>query len=577
MRFENFTRLLCVGGLLFLSLGQAQSGKEIVDPDSLSLGLETSTVIEKRKAPCGYRVRWIKWDSGFRGILEVGDRIIGIDGKPIECPPQVFDSRDPAFKEIQKFTQRAIGGISESLVWKELGKQDGTTVKLNILRRPKSGNGLLKLELSGKVRAERNYFSDNDKPTLGLGAPTNLERDNFSSVWSSWYEDFIRRAERVLDHGWVDRMNSRQLLSEWLEEKPRIDLLKQKYSGAFAEATVDDWQRVLAILAGGDYKITAQDLEYRQLGEKRSAQIQEAGKLAYQTMQKKFEALSIAPFPGVNPLENRAKVVGKVVVLPKIKPRDWVMEGGRCYLRSGDHQQGFYFIACQSPAIVRLFEAQERYQRFVNPGFLENYSFIAKILDQPKLLVVDGRAGTGLMLEPLGVMVEDKMFVDLSLEKEGVSQFAGEANLSSERLQTPAKTANPREVMEALIKALKWGDQNLWNSLFAESSAWIDESGRPRYSLRNTNSMDNDWIRSRRSILERLVDIRVEFVGDVEVILDGSEFAGAPRIEEVSVELRHIGNFDNVYRAFVDISVHPLWILQRINGGAWKIISEQEI
>jgi hypothetical protein len=131
--------------------------------------------------------------------------------------------------------------------------------------------------------------------------------------------------------------------------------------------------------------------------------------------------------------------------------------------------------------------------------------------------------------------------------------------------------------MQALINALKWGDQKLWSSLFAESQAWIDEKNRVRYSLRSTNNMNDDWLRSRRLILEPVFDVKIVFVSDPEVILAGTEFAGAPRIEQVSVELRHIGRFDNKYSAFVDLNVHPLWMLQRINNGAWRIISEQGI
>jgi hypothetical protein len=192
-------------------------------------------------------------------------------------------------------------------------------------------------------------------------------------------------------------------------------------------------------------------------------------------------------------------------------------------------------------------------------------------------LVVNNQAATGLMLEPLGVLVEERVFVDLTAVKDNVSLFAGEAALSSERLAMPKDSASPKEVMQALINALKWGDQKLWNALFAESQAWIDEKNRIRYSLRSTNSMNDDWLRSRRLILEPVFDVKIVFVSDAEMILTGTEFVGAPRIEQVSVELRHIGRFENKYSAFVDINVHPLWLLQRINNGAWRIISEQGI
>ncbi len=575
----------CYGQLAILTLlmivitvlpGFAQT--EQVNPDFLSSGIETRTVTER--APCGHRVTWVNWDSPFRAAgLRVGDLITTVNKVVTPCPPPVTDaaSQEAATAYLRKMTQFGIGGVSERNTWKELGFRDGSPLILTILRRKTGGDGLENLEIRGSVRAERLNFAANGKPMFGAGGPIQFEKDNFNSVWSSWYEDFIRRAERVLDSGWIRRIDNRKLLSEWLEDQPRIAFLKQKYPGGFTTSTVEDWERVFKILTGGEFKLTDKDLEYRQLGEKRSAQIKEASNGALQAMQKKLEKETIPAFPAANPLENRAKVVGKVVLLPEIKPRDWVSEGDRCYLRSGDRQSGFYFIACQNPAIRRLFETQARYQRAVNPDFLEKHTFIGRILDQPKMLVINDQAATGLMLEPLGVLVEGRVFVDLTNVKDGISPFAGEAALTLESLQIPKDSASPKEVIQALISALKWGDQKLWNSLFAESTAWIDDKGQARYSLRSTNSMNDDWLRSRRLILERVFDVQVVFVSDPEIILAGTEFQGAPRIEQVTIEIHHIGRFENAYRAFVDINVHPLWVMQRINKGPWRIISEQGI
>ncbi len=566
--------LLVVATAILPSLAQTEQ----IDPDFLSSGINTRTVTEH--SPCGHHVTWLEWDSPFRAAgLQIGDLITTVNNVVTACPPPVTDaaSQEAASAYLRNMTQLGIGGISEGNTWKTLGFRDGGPLVLKVLRRKSTGEGSESLEIRGSVRAQRNNFSSEGKSMFGSSGPVKFERDGFDSAWSSWYEDFMRRAERVLDAGWNNRFNSRSLLNEWLEDKPRIASLKQKYPGAFATAVENDWQGVFKILSGGSYTLTDKDLEFRQLGEKRSAQIKDASTAAFQAMQKKLEKDTIAPFPAVNPLEDRSKVVGKVVLLPVIKPSDWVSEGDRCYLRSGDAQRGFYFVACQSKIMQRVFEAQDRYQRTVNPDFLENYTILGRILDEPKMLVINDQAATGLMLEPLGVLVEDRVFVDLTAVKDNVSLFAGEAALSSERLAIPKDSASPKEVMQALISALKWGDQKLWNSLFAESEAWVDDNQRVRYSLRSTNSMNDDWLRSRRLILEPVFDVKIAFVSDPEVILAGTEFAGAPRIEQVSVELRHIGRFENTYSAFVDISVHPLWILQRIDKGAWRIISEQGI
>jgi hypothetical protein len=46
--------------------------------DTLHTGLVTSEELEAK--PYGFRVTWIKWDSGFRGTdLQIGDRIVGMD------------------------------------------------------------------------------------------------------------------------------------------------------------------------------------------------------------------------------------------------------------------------------------------------------------------------------------------------------------------------------------------------------------------------------------------------------------------------------------------------------------------
>ncbi len=55
-----------------------------VQPDTLTLGLELD--LEERPVPALY-VRWIAWNSGFRGSgLRVGDRIVALDGERLDLP-----------------------------------------------------------------------------------------------------------------------------------------------------------------------------------------------------------------------------------------------------------------------------------------------------------------------------------------------------------------------------------------------------------------------------------------------------------------------------------------------------------
>lgn len=575
MRLKSFVaKSLLIFGLLFSATALAQ--REIIDDSYLTTGLETKPVYEQM--PCSYRITWIDWDSSFRATdLKLGDRVIGINGKSFECPPEESETvtSETRTKLIQKFVQFGLGSLNETQIWKQQGLQEGSSLDLTVLRQVADGDQ--KLEIRGTLRHEHSYFASDDKRTFGKNGPKERDNDSFSKVWSIWYEDFKFFLYRPFIDGWANRMDSQRLLTELLEDKPRIDLLTTKYPGAFAKAVKDDFERARKVLQGDEFNLSAADLEYRKLGEQRAAQIKTAAATAWKGMLKSLEAQTIPAFPTANPLEQRAKVVGKVVSLPTIEPRAWIDEAGHCFLTSGNSSQGYYFVDCQNKAMYRLYEAQLRYQGSVNPKLEESHTMIARILDEPKMLMIGGQAQIGLMLEPLGVMVGDAMFVDLQTVKNNVSPFAGEDALTSANLKLPPNNASPRQVIETMIQAIKWGDENLWKSLFAESEVWV-ENGRVGYSpQRSTSSMEQDWIRSRRLILESVFDVRVAFVSEPRILITPQVIKSAPTVEEVRVDVRHVGQFEGVYRSFVSINVHPVWLLQRINNGPWRIISAQEL
>ena len=60
---------------------------------------------------------------------------------------------------------------------------------------------------------------------------------------------------------------------------------------------------------------------------------------------------------------------------------------------------------------------------------------------------------------------------------------------------------------------------------------------------------------------------------DVKVLLDRPDL----RVEEVRLTVDHVGLFDGEYRAFNDVNTHRDWTMQRVNGGPWRIASEQGI
>lgn len=565
---------LCVIGMFLTSVALAQ--EEIVNDSYLTTGVHATPVYEH--APCGYEIDWIFWDSGFRFVgLRVGDRVVGINGTNFVCPPQVSEtvSQETQTQEVRKFVQYGLGSLNETQIWKSQGLKDGSSVALNILRR--SINGDEKLEIRGTLRYERLYFSASGAPMFGLTEPAKYERDGFNKPWAIWYEDFQRFLYRPLHDGWAERMDSRRLLAELLEDQPRMDLLTKKYSGAFSKAVREDFELARKILEGEVYTLSKEDIDYRRLGEQRAQQVTVASQNAWSAMLKTLESQTIAAFPSVNPLENREKVVGKVVVLPPIGQNDWVNEAGRCYLASGDRSQGHYFVDCNTPTMDRMFDAQFRYQRSVKPKLKENYAVIGRILDAPKMLVIDDQTSIGLMLEPLGVMIGDEVFIDLQVNKNKLSPFAGEDSLTSANLNLPPDNASPRQVIETMIQAVKWGDQKLWKSLFAESKVWV-ENGRIGVSPQeSSNRFEDYWVRSRRLILDNVFDVRVALVSTPLVLVTPQMIKSAPTVEKIRVEIRHIGSFDGVYRSFVNSTVHPEWFLQRVNNGPWRITSNQEL
>src|SRR5262245_50966588 len=99
----------------------AQAPQEQAQEDSLSSGLTTISMMDDD--PPGFRVSWIKWDSGFRGTdLRIGDRIIGVNGKRIA---KAKDMRD-----LQLITQSSIGYYAEAAVWKAAGAKEGAPLTL---------------------------------------------------------------------------------------------------------------------------------------------------------------------------------------------------------------------------------------------------------------------------------------------------------------------------------------------------------------------------------------------------------------------------------------------------------------
>src|SRR5205085_1083497 len=214
---------------------------EYVDA-TLTTGLQSTELTDAE--PYGFRVTWIKWDSGFRDTaLRIGDRVIGVDGI-------AYDRAARA-----SFSYKGIGQCSEDQRWASVGAQDGTNTVLLVYRESET------LEIAGTVRAKRFWSNAGGRRIIGPGGPQELASDGFYDSWSGWYEKLVDAQARVLDGGWLQNsFINRGLLAQFLEEGPRIEFLEQNYPGPFAQTVKADWETVVDCLRGTRYQVTDEAL-----------------------------------------------------------------------------------------------------------------------------------------------------------------------------------------------------------------------------------------------------------------------------------------------------------------------------
>lgn len=534
--------------------------------DDIRTGLTTTEDAPEARdlGPYGFRVTWIGWDSGFRDTgLRIGDRIVGVDEHRY--------TRDER-KELLAHGN-AIGGYAETQYWAAHGGRDGARVTLHVWRKGET------FEVAGTIRADRFYYTRDEKAALGPGGPPRLGNDGFGSAWSSWYERFVSEGSRILDGGLRRHgVNNRMSLADHLEQRPRIDYLLANYPGAFADAAQRDWQTIHDVLLGVERTITDADLEYRTLGEQRAATVAKSATAAREAFLAVRKQDIVEPFPATDPIDGDIeKVRGKIVILAKMTNRDWISEGGHGYLVAGDRKRGFYFVDSMSPAFGRVLTAARRYHELVSPKLGETYALVARITGEPSLRYLGDIAVPGLDLEVIGATVGDGMFVDLTVVEDGESPFAGQKELTVLGSETPGPHAAPAQVVEAAFTALKVGDQETWGALFARWYFSDYGAGRFAYWAAWYRDRPDDWVRARRLILDKVYDVEVVDEGLVHRLTEGTEFEGAPVVEQVEVEVEHIGKFAEGYRPFTGPDVKRVWTLQRIDGGPWRITDRRGI
>ena len=545
------------------------SQRIMVQEGSLASRLVTYPLLDQN--PAAFRVTRIHWDSGFRGSgLQVGDEIVAVNGVAIERPEKLEDQ--------QRMLSNSVGQLTENQYWEKQGAREDDPIRLTVRRRTVPGQGWELMEIEGVLRNERRYINDEQRWTLGPGGPADTAYDGFSESWASWYEKLTAQLSLTMANAWQhSSFSSRYELDCHLESQGRVEYLAQHYPGPLADALTADWQVARISLTGRKYELSPDALEFRRLEDERVREVSSRSHEAWDTFLETRKPETIAPFPGVDPIHgDLASQVGKYVLLPSIGNRDWISEAGHNWLVSGQDQT-YYFIDTENPAAERMLFATRRYRRIVAPNISEEYVILGRILPEPRLLVIRESGTFGIQIEAVAALVGDSMFVDLTVEEDGRSPFAGEAALMKPSAAMPPDDATPRQVMEAWIAALKEGDVTLWKEFFTDWNITALPDGRPAIHAYEAWVSTNDWEDSRRRLLDDVYGIEVVWVGEPRDVMTGHEFERAPHIEEVAVEIDHIGSFAGEYRAFSKPSFHRWWKLQRFDGGPWRISTVQGI
>lgn len=558
-------------GLLFLLFVCAYSGQAWA-------GFSKITTIQTRQtsqdhASFARTVKWIDWDSSFRGSgLLIGDRIIGVDGE--------------FFNEETLRRRNAVGDGAENSYWSKRGKKPGDSIRLMVQRDSQT------IEIPGQL-AKAGWDSDSDgKRIMGLGGPRQNEKDGFSTSWYAWYDRFLREVGPLLGNEYyagINTLTARQRIekSRWDE---RVAFLTRNFPGPFADAVNSDWIAAKKIVDGKKIDLSEEDLEYRRLGAIRAAQIATASDEAFASFLKELgDQLLVEPFPAPKPpKESLADIVGKMVSLPPSEKviQESVVRSERAYIHVTGQSQGDYLIDRRNPRYIAIYQALDRYVDKVTPEFDNaRFSFVGKILETP-LLVYDVRRDRtvyGIEVEPHGVFIEEtrdrskRVFLDLrSFDGQTPLPFAGESELLAIDVPPVTPGSKPEEVFNSFVKSVKFSNRTAWRAFYRTWKirnwstpaliAWRPLSGRTETYL---------WDHSRKRLLNEVYDIGVARVGPISLVYEGPGLNGdTSRVEEVELLAQHVGKIDGEFRTFLSPAVTRRWTLQRLDGGPWMIATE---
>lgn len=140
--------------------------------------------------------------------------------------------------------------------------------------------------------------------------------------------------------------------------------------------------------------------------------------------------------------------------------------------------------------------------------------------------------------------------------------------------------ATPQQLIEAMIHYIKMGDMGAWKNLFSSWQIYSYGEGLVFVDmayLHSEEQFQHRWSQSRKQLLGEIYDARVLYVGSIKTIINANAENGIPQVEQVKVIVDHIGKVEGHYKSISNLYVHRKWILQRLNGGPWKIVELQAL
>lgn len=552
------------------------------------------------------RVTWVDWDSSFRNSnLQVGDRIIGVNDANLSGGSIRFDE---AFMRTAAYP----GGYNEESFWDKNGALDNEAIELIVIRDGKE------LTIPGELRTEKFYHTPDNRLSLGDNGPVRMSRGDFSDgkAWAFWYEDFCKNASSVLDNAWNKNsvFDNRKELKSWIENnEERVKFLASNHPGRFATSVASDYQIVKTNLEGQKIIITPASQEWRKFGIETVRRAKALGLAKSEAVKKEKPSQWVRPFPAPDPITGKlGRYVGRFIDLPRLSERDMTTDLGKTYFVLGSQQDGYWIIPGKTPLMDRFFDTYFQFKAQYSAEIRMSFYFYARITAEPKMIEFKGQTITGLIAEPFAAFVGDPngdpdsvtpgYFIDLrvppSVPVPGSGRlripFAGEESLPHPNLSTPPVGASPTEVLTTLFSAIKYSNQELWMSLFADWDFYKQPPYPPVFrpdSPYNSGAFRSAWQEARALLTDfadqrpDVIDVRVNREFPIVRVYPGDSTRGIPPIEEVKVLVDHViratpdsrpDAYDGEFRTFTNMYVHRIWRLQRLGPNApWKVYELQ--